>query len=164
MRQEILASPSRGYCNEFVLVWSGHGDDRGEILIVDAQGRNDIRSMRDIINELEHTTSEIEGMQVRVILDTCRSGQPLPLFQIVMPPDPNEKTIRQIIRDVLAIAAAGPSEMAYGSSLLWSSFTVDVTNCIRHAGKVDFGLLFNCAKGKSTMQTPEARVWWNNGA
>jgi hypothetical protein len=164
IRQQILASRGRGYCNEFFLVWSGHGTDRGEVLVVDAHGNREFKSMRDIVDEVEKTTNQIEGMQIRVIIDTCFSGQSLSMFQIAMPQDPNEKSIRQIIRDVLAIAAAGSSEAAWGSSPLWNSFTVDVTKCIQAKGKVDFGSLFDCAKNKSTVQSPEARHWWNNGA
>jgi len=162
IRTQILAAPDLGYCDEFVLVWSGHGSRGGRLSIHDAAGNTTFVSGRQLADEVDATTEQIEGMQVRTVIDTCYSGQHIATFEQAMPRNPNATDPNQIVRDVFVMTAVG-DEVAIGSTAFTDSFTADTMDCIRDARKVDFTTLFDCAQSDSVLRTPQARDWWNNG-
>jgi hypothetical protein len=162
IRTQMLAAPDLGYCDEFVLVWSGHGSRGGRLSIHDAAGNTTFITGRQLADEVDATTEQIEGMQVRTVIDACYSGQHIATFEQVMPRNPNATDPNQIVRDVFVMTAVS-DEVAIGSTAFTDSFTVDTMGCIRDARKVDFTTLFDCAQSDSVLRTPQARDWWNNG-
>lgn len=160
MTQQIRATPNQGYCAEFILAWNGHGSETGEAAIQDAKGHFDFHTYREIAAVVESTTNGIEGMQVRVFMDTCFSGLAIPDFQAVIPVDPNPKDVSHIARDILVMSAVSSSQTAVGSGPFWSSFTSDVMSCIKSANAVNFGTLFDCANSKALVKNPQVGHWW----
>lgn len=163
IRQSIMAAPDGGYCDEFVFIWAGHGARNGWMPIHNATSLAGWVTGTDLAREVDKTTELIRGMQVRVDIDVCFGGQHIQAFKTVMPPDPNANTPDKIFRDVYVMTSVTAFETAVGSALIWDSFTVDLQDCIKSQRKVDFRILFDCAKPQSWIKTPQQANWWNDG-
>jgi len=163
LNAQLLASFNHGYCAEVLIVWAGHGSSNGYVVVQRASGRKDIVPLRTVLQTIENTSKNIEGLQLRVIMDTCYSGQVVPLAQQIMPVDVHTTGVNKIARDIVVIGSASASQPANGSSLTTTSYTQAFADCIKSGSAT--ASAFNCAAQKvSGNQSPIGSHWWNDGS
>lgn len=174
IRQSILATSDGGYCDEFVLIWGGHGSEDGWVRL--DYGNGSLTQLRgtQIADEVDRATESIRGMQVRVLIDTCFSGLQHEIYWTTMPPDSNANAPDKIFRDVYVMTAVNPYHLAAGSTRPVSAsrtLTVLMMQCITSQQKVDWGAAFACAKPQywgmtidyRPVQSAQDANWWNDG-
>lgn len=159
IRQKMVAAEDGGYCDEFLLVWSGHGSSSGRLLLENDRGQKSWIDGDSLAKEVDRTTEHIEGMQVRVAIDTCYSGIYIERFVPHMPLDPNGGEVRH----VHVLTATDASELASGDNAPGTTFTQDLYDCIEELGGVDFDAMLACTRRKAWTQTPQPKSWWNDG-
>lgn len=164
IRNKMLGTADEGYCDEFLLVWNGHGSTQGSLWIPSGPNRDSQWMTSDeLAVAVDQTTEKIEGMQVRVAIDSCYSGAHFPRFATRMPLDPNAKEPDDVARDVLVITATTALELAVGAALPGDTFTEDIADCINDHNGVDFEAMLDCLRSQASTQTPQQSSWWNNG-
>ena len=164
IRTKITMPADGGYCDELVVAWSGHGSTAGDLLIVDSTGARHWTTGAELAAEIDRTTEMIEGMQVRVAIDSCYSAVHIPEFLARMPVDPNAMGINDVFRDVHVITASTATEQSVGDILPGDTFLEDIMDCIEDAGRVDFAAMLACTRDQAATQTPQEMGWWNDGA
>lgn len=160
IRQKIVAADDGGYCDEFFLIWNGHGSKRGWLVVEDDRGQKSWIHSDTLASEVDKTTERIEGMQVRVAIDSCYSGNHIGRFATRMPLDPDAGEVRH----VHVMTATTATEQSSGSAVPGTTFTEDLYDCIEELGGVDFTGMFDCATDRAWTQTPQQQSWWNDGA
>lgn len=168
IRTQMVAAPDLGYCDEVTVIWSGHGGQRADgsmRLELDGPAPADRQYVTParFAAAVAATTEMIEGVQVRVVIDTCFSGGAIDAFFAAMPVDPNANDPMDIVRDVLIVSSSASDETAAGASSPADTFTTDLTDCIRDASAVDWTTLFDCAQADSILTDPQSRAWWATG-
>jgi hypothetical protein len=160
IRQKIVATDDGGYCDELFLIWNGHGSKNGWLVVVDDTGQKSWIRGDTLAIEVDKTTERIEGMQVRVAIDSCYSGNHIGRFATRMPLDPGASEVRH----VHIMTATTAIEQSSGSPVPGTTFTEDLYDCIEELGGVDFTGMFDCATDRAWTQTPQQQSWWNDGA
>ncbi|MFN0250247.1 MAG: hypothetical protein ACKV2T_25410 [Kofleriaceae bacterium] len=164
VRTKITMPPDGGYCDELFVAWNGHGSTAGDLLIVDGAGNRHWTDGAELAAEIDKTTAMIEGMQVRVAIDSCYSGFHIPTFLAQMPVHAAAMDANDVVRDVHVITGSTATEQSVGDILPGDTFLEDIIDCINDAGGVDFGAMLMCTRDQASTQTPQEMGWWNNGA
>lgn len=164
IRTKITMPDDGGYCDELFVAWNGHGSTAGDLLIVDSAGTRHWTDGAELAAEIDKTTAMIEGMQVRVAIDSCYSGVHIPTFLAQMPVHAAAMDANDVVRDVHVITASTATEQSVGDILPGDTFLEDIIDCINDAGAVDFAGMLNCTRDQASTQTPQEMGWWNDGA
>lgn len=160
---KITMPDDGGYCDELFVAWNGHGSTAGDLLMVDSDGKRHWTNGAELAAEIDKTTEMIEGMQVRVAIDSCYSGIHIPAFLAQMPVHAAAMDANDVVRDVHVITATTATELSVGDILPGDTFLEDIIDCINDAGAVSFAGMLACTRGQAATQTPQEMSWWNNG-